>query len=116
MHDPAATGTDMFVCDFCSRPWADDRPMVEGHRGSLVCAGCLSAAYTEVALLKAGVPGPTPADGPGAPACTMCLERRPEPHWVSPIRPEARVCRRCIKQSATTMEKDPETGWKRPVG
>lgn len=86
--------------------------MVEGHRGSLICAGCLRAAFTEVAIMGGGELG----DGaPTAPVCTLCLERRREAHWVSPLEPGARVCRRCIKQSATTMEKDPETGWRRPV-
>ena len=34
-----------FLCDYCGNTWSDDRPMVEGHRGSLVCARCLSLAY-----------------------------------------------------------------------
>lgn len=108
MHNPGAEGNEFFLCDFCRRPWSEQRPMVEGHRGSLVCAACLATAYTALVHLQAGE-----ASAPGQ-TCTMCLEHRAQPHWRSPLYPEALICLRCVRQSATTMEKDPDTGWTRP--
>ncbi|MGD9689862.1 MAG: ClpX C4-type zinc finger protein [Phycisphaerales bacterium] len=107
MHDPSAQGNDFFKCDFCRRAWAEDRPMVEGHHGSLICASCLTVAYSAVVHQSSG------ADLAGG-TCTMCLEPRDEPQWQSPLHPEARVCRRCIKQSAGVLEHDEEFAWKRP--
>jgi hypothetical protein len=109
MHDPTATGADFFVCDFCRKAWAEDRPMVEGHQGSLVCSKCLSLAYMDVVHLGGG------HEQAGL-KCTMCLEERKDAQWSSPAFGESRICRRCIKQSATVLEKDEEAGWKRPVG
>ena len=45
----------------------------------------------------------------------MCLETREDEHWRSPEHPESIVCRRCIKQSATALEKDKDYSWRRPV-
>ncbi len=115
-----------FLCDFCGQTWAADRPMVEGHRGSLACARCLTLAFDE--LWNMGVE-PLPAKartigeaGPGAVGmrpspgvpCTMCLEQRDEPHWHSPARPEAWICRRCAKQSVVMLERDSEANFRRP--
>jgi hypothetical protein len=109
MHDTDAQGNEFFKCDYCLRPWAEDRPMVEGHRGSLVCSSCLTVAYAEV--VNAGVS----TAPPGGATCTMCLEARKDPHWQSPTRPDEFICLRCIKQSARVLEKDAESGWKRPA-
>lgn len=98
-------------CDFCSRVWdqSGTEIMVEGHQGSLICLKCLSAAYAAVVLH---------GDGKGnlGKLCTMCLEERNQPEWESPVNDGKRICLRCMKQSATALEKDPETGWKRPGG
>lgn len=107
MHDESATGNDFFKCDFCRRPWAEDRQMVEGHRGSLICGPCLSIAYAEVVIHQSS------AEPPPGVVCTMCLEDRDGPHWQSPAF-ETYICLRCMKQGATQFEKDPESGWKRP--
>lgn len=119
MHDPNASGTDFFVCDYCRKPWAEDRPMVEGHKGSLVCGSCLRVAYAEALLSKQGVMGQRgpvyPSAGEG-PWCAMCLERRSELYWASPIHEEALICSRCIRQSATTLSRDADSGWSKPVG
>lgn len=87
--------------------------MVEGHKGSLVCARCLSAAW---AVVSAGGGGAGAVGGVGADrcACTMCLEQRSGPRWESPLFAEAVICLRCVKQAARTLEKDPESGWRRP--
>lgn len=111
MHRPGADPTDMraedFLCDFCGHHWAEDRPMIEGHRGSLVCGRCLSVAYA--AVVHAGAGGAV--DGP---ACTMCLETRPEAHWDSPLRDKARICRRCIELAARQLQRDRGSGWRIP--
>lgn len=109
MHDRAAEGNEFFKCDFCRRPWREDRPMVEGHQGSLVCGDCLTTAFTEIVLAKAQAVVRTQHE-----KCRMCLEQRQEPHWRSPLHDDAVICRRCIRQSAQAMSKDPESGWKRP--
>jgi hypothetical protein len=108
MHDQDAQGNEFFKCDFCLNPWAEDRQMVEGHRGSLICSRCLTLAYAEVV---AGGGGARP---PAGTTCTLCLEERTQQHWQSPARPEAWACERCIRQSGQILEKDEESGWKRP--
>ena len=52
MHRPGADPVDLnpedFWCDFCRRPWSDQVPFVEGHRGSCICGNCLSMAWIAV--------------------------------------------------------------------
>ncbi|MHC4208892.1 MAG: hypothetical protein ACYTE6_01380 [Planctomycetota bacterium] len=104
------------LCDFCHREWTDDVPMVEGHRGSCLCARCLTVAYTEVVLNDRGA-------APAAYTCPMCLEdegdrralgRADEPGWQSPLHEEAVICRRCLELAARSLEKDRDCGWKKP--
>jgi hypothetical protein len=108
-----------FLCDFCENTWADDRPMVEGHRGSLICAKCLNLAYdllwnhAPVAGKKAEVPHDQRM--PGGLTCRMCLESREEPCWHSPVVDESWICKRCAKQSVVMLERDPEVNYKRPA-
>jgi hypothetical protein len=110
MHDPNASGNASFLCDFCHQPWSDDRAMVEGHRGSLICANCLSIAYTEIIHLKLGS-----AVSPDE-KCVLCLEHgRDDPHWRSPMYDEAIACRRCLKQSAGVLHKDADINWSKPL-
>ncbi len=108
MHDESAEGNAFFKCDFCLSPWSEDRPMVEGHRGSLICSSCLTVAYTQVVVNDAGE---LISEGV---TCGLCLEARTQKHWHSPMREEAWGCERCIRQSAQTLEKDEELAWKRP--
>lgn len=98
-----------FLCDFCHNHWAADRPMVEGHRGSLICGRCLTVAYREVVLAQGGV---ALAERE---VCTLCLAPTSEPVWVSPAFAMAKACRKCLKQSAGVLQKDPESGWKKPT-
>lgn len=104
-----------FLCDFCGQAWASDRAMVEGHRGSLVCARCLTLAFDELWNRLGGedLPAESGANLTG-PTCAMCLERRDERHWRSPVR-EAWLCKRCAKQSVVMLERDPESGFSRPA-
>lgn len=120
MRNPAADESDLqqtdFWCDFCRRPWTDDVAMIEGHQGSILCGRCLTLAYTDIVLhgLDARGANPPGRDDPAAPRCTMCLEPRQEPMWRSPAYEEAWICRRCVKQGATALEKSPDFDWKRP--
>jgi hypothetical protein len=103
------------LCNFCRRPWDPDdpsRPLIEGHHGSHLCGECLSLAY--VAVVFDGR-NDRVADPPQPGACTMCLEERDDEVWQSPEFADACVCRRCVKQSATALEKDKDYTWKRPV-
>lgn len=108
MHDPSAEGPEFFKCDFCGTSWSEDRPMVEGHRGSLICGACLTIAWVELFHH-------TLSDTPRSDeACVLCLESaRPEPHWRSPAT-DALACRRCVKQSAGVLHKDRDTDWSKP--
>jgi hypothetical protein len=67
-------------------------------------------------------------------ACSLCLLNKRGDYWQSPVRasvvaplageakggvdiepePGAVICRWCIERSAGMLEKDPESGWKRP--
>jgi hypothetical protein len=104
-------------CDYCQREWTEDVPMVEGHRGSCICGRCLTLAYSEVVVDDSG----SAADGY---ACRLCretgqdreaLSRGDEHGWASPMEPEVCICRRCIKQAAGALVKDPGSGWKKPA-
>ncbi|MFO0830415.1 MAG: hypothetical protein U0637_01100 [Phycisphaerales bacterium] len=125
MHRPGSNPESMagsdFLCDFCGQTWADDRPMVEGHKGSLVCGKCLSLAYASVVVRNAGVVVPEHI------ACVMCLLNKSGDYWQSPLRvtmvggaadihpePGACICRWCIEKSGAMLEKDPDSGWRRP--
>jgi len=81
--------------------------LIEGHHGSHLCGECLSLAY--LAIVHEGKSDHQPEQ-----ACTMCLEAREDESWRSPEFSDAVLCRRCVKQSATALEKDKDYTWKRP--
>lgn len=95
-----------FLCDFCHGTWTDDRPMVEGHQGACICGKCLTIAYRALAIDDA------PTAEPGY-TCTLCREERKQPAWQSPAY-DAVACLRCVKQSATQLDKDPDFAWEKP--
>ena len=97
------------VCDFCRSEWTDERPMVEGHRGSTICGKCLATAYASIVLNDDNT-------APTGFTCTLCLEQRDDAGWQSPAHDEAVVCRRCIKQSAGVLHKSDEYNWSKPNG
>ncbi len=113
MHRPGADPNNMtaedFLCDFCGSPWADDRPMIEGHRGSCLCVKCLSVAYRVLAIDDDGVE-------PSADTkCVLCLTEGGEfPLWESPST-GAMGCAQCVKRAAGVMHKDPDIPWTKPV-
>ena len=59
MHRPGSDPLDMraedFLCDFCGEHWSEERPMVEGHHGSLACGPCLTAAFRATWLAAGAV-------------------------------------------------------------
>lgn len=103
MHDHSAEGNEFFKCDFCRKGWSEERPMVEGHQGSLICSSCLGLACVG-------------QDVPVQPyRCVMCLrEGLNEPCWSSPLAEGVLICRECVEKSASVLEGDPEYSWKRP--
>lgn len=118
--DPENLDAADFLCNFCGRSWSDDNPMIEGHQGSLICAKCLTVAYAEVGRTSSA----EGADEAGKkariapddrPKCILCLEHRDEPAWRSPVAEDQYACRRCVRQGATTLERDPDSNWKKPA-
>lgn len=109
--DPSMMSPEDFLCDFCMHHWTPERPMVEGHRGSLICGRCLTVAYAAVHVLGAGEPAPE------GETCLLCLSQKLGPHWRSEV-VDARplVCADCLNQAARQLEKDRDSDWKRPVG
>lgn len=100
-----------FWCDFCHQGWTDERPMVEGHQGSLICSACLTLACRECLVEKRSAE----AQSGETPTCLMCLEERKDRLWRSPAYTEAVACERCIRQAAAALEHDPDFKWKRPL-
>jgi hypothetical protein len=106
--DPDHLAMTDILCDFCRREWTEERPMVEGHQGSCICGPCLTTAYRATVLDEAPA---TPGSGA---RCALCLEDRADPMWDSPVEPGTRACRRCVRQSAAVLQKDPDSRWRRP--
>jgi len=108
--DPHNMTAEDFLCDFCGSHWAEDRQMIEGHRGSCLCVKCLSVAYRTLAIDDDGV---TPNDET---TCVMCLTTGGEfPLWESPSTGSL-ACAQCVKRAAGVVHKDPDIGWTKPVG
>ena len=126
-------GGIVISCDFCGTDWDEMIPMIEGHRGSVICLSCVEKALTGVGLPPGtetevnsdgdAPPGATSGDtsgggGGGEFACTMCVrEHLPGSlaRWASPDHP-AVVCQDCIDQAARAFDRDKETDWSRPRG
>ena len=103
-------GGVVISCDFCGTDWDELVPMIEGHRGSVLCLECLKAAHDQA----------RPQDPLFS--CTMCLrEGLPVDlaRWTHPSpSPTANrlavICADCISQAAGTFSKDPDVDWMRP--
>ncbi len=117
MHRDGANKLDMqpsdFVCDFTGKAWDGSFPMVEGHQGSLISGDALRVAYTDVVLMGND-------SMPAGATCVMCLEVRDGPGWQSPMpvgqhQGGAVICRRCIQQSASRLDKDADWDWAKPA-
>jgi hypothetical protein len=115
MHKPGTDPDNVqmsdVLCDFCGVEWTEDRPMVEGHQGSVICGDCLTAAYR--GLVGNGGESERKAAETSGVRCTMCLERRDEPMWRNSTH-EASICLRCAKRSSGLLHKDPDWDWRKP--
>ncbi|MEX0654932.1 MAG: hypothetical protein WD534_15525 [Phycisphaeraceae bacterium] len=96
-------GGIVISCDFCGVDWDEERAMVEGHQGSVLCLDCLKLALDQS----------EPADESFN--CTMCLqEREPGKRWWMHPAPqdlpgrnrEAAICWDCVRLAAKTYHKD----------
>jgi len=97
------------LCDFCRQPWAEKRPMVEGHLGACICGNCLSVAYAACVLHGQHEPLEDRE------ICRLCREHDPDrAHWRSPLMGDAVVCARCLKQAAGALHKDSDNDWRKP--
>ena len=113
--DPDQVELSDVLCDFCAKPWAEDVPFIEGHRGRHICGACLAAGYRRVVLER--------GEGPTVFECVLCreaakdraaLDREDEVGWASSNDGSAAICRRCLKQAAGVLHKDPDYEWTRP--
>lgn len=100
-------------CDFCGTDWdpydENGLPMIEGHKGSVICLRCVEDSL-------AGV-----QEAEGEYRCTMCIrDDIPEslPRWQHPsptpsdgLNADATICRKCINQAAQRLHKDPDIDW-----
>jgi len=89
-------------CDFCLTDWDEVRPMIEGHRGSVLCLDCLRRA------LDASAPAETGFD------CTLCLRHHEAGRktWRNPAHPAAALCFDCVRLAAKGFHKDPDTDFR----
>jgi len=99
----------VIACDFCGRQWDEHYPMIEGHRGSIICLDCLKVA------LDAAQPAETPF------FCTMAQREYPAGTkvWFPPQaapgvenNPEAAIGWECIRMAAKGFHKDPDTDFR----
>src|SRR4030095_9584123 len=86
-------------CDFCGTDWDGVSPVIEGHRGSIICLECMKA---------------TP-DGmqSGREPFTWVLGRRePIPasveRWNHANHAQTYACKSCVHQAAEVFDKDPD--------
>lgn len=91
----------IIACDFCGTEWDQVKPMVEGHRGSVICLDCVKLALDNAAT------------GGAAFTCTLCLSDREagSSAWRVPSPPDranadAVICGSCIQQTAEAFGKD----------
>src|SRR5215468_443404 len=89
-------------CDFCAIDWDGSSPVIEGHRGSIICLECL----------KIALDGLEPAASDYQ--CVLCLrESIPStlPRWSHRNRPSTCACRNCVHQAAEVFDADPDIPW-----
>lgn len=94
-------GFIIISCDYCGTDWDEVKPMIEGHRGSVLCLNCLKVALTDLQ--------------PAAERffCNLCVrEHIPAgtPRWTSPAR-GTHACESCVKQAAVAFSRDPDVDW-----
>jgi len=102
-------GGIVISCDFCGTDWDEELPMIEGHKGSVLCLACLKRALDEA----------KPADEPFT--GTLCLSEKPAGArcWLHPaaiaspgLNPDAPLCWDCIRLAAKGFHKDPDVDFR----
>jgi hypothetical protein len=102
-------GGVVISCDFCGTDWDEQLPMIEGHRGSVLCLACLRHALD----------GAQPAEESFTGA--MCLSDRsagtscwthPGPAPSPGLNPGAILCWDCIRLAAKGFHKDPDVDFR----
>ncbi|HEV8606848.1 MAG TPA: hypothetical protein VGQ99_16005 [Tepidisphaeraceae bacterium] len=95
-------GALIVSCDFCRTDWDGVSPVIEGHRGAIICLECLKLALDSL----------TPAGETFK--CILCL-REPLPatlpRWHHPQNPATHACEGCIHQTADVFDRDPDIDW-----
>lgn len=91
----------VIACDFCGTDWDEKLPMIEGHRGSVLCLACLTKALNATVVNQEEL------------KCTLCLRDLPVnmPRWQHPASPHranagATVCHDCLQQAAKAFADD----------
>lgn len=100
----------VLACDFCGTDWDQVAPMIEGHRGSILCLTCLGRAIDE-------------ATEPAEPfTCTLCTQQRQaemkmyrNPAPPTEANEQAALCWDCAQQADRAFAKDPDTEWQRRI-
>ena len=96
-------------CDFCGQDWDEIQPMIEGHRGSVLCLGCLKLA------MDGSVPTEVGFD------CALCLQsrdagrkvwRHAEAQPSDGLNPQAALCFDCVRLAAKGFHKDKDTDFR----
>jgi hypothetical protein len=94
-------GYIIISCDYCATDWDEVRPMIEGHRGSVLCLNCLKIALSDQHAAESEF------------FCNLCVrEHIPVGtlQWTSPAT-GAHACQSCLLQAAGTFSKDPDVDW-----
>lgn len=99
----------LLSCDFCGIDWDNKSPMIEGHRGSVLCLPCLELALKQI------------SPHPESFKCTLCQQDKNEPdqlRWQHPdptpspgLNPEASICKDCMTQAERVFKKDKSVDW-----
>ena len=103
-------GQVVISCDFCGTDWDQVRPMIEGHRGSVICLDCVKQAIADESA------------PPSQYSCTMCIrdqlptklkqwEPNPRPQAANPT---AIICHDCLQQASQAFHRDNDVPWSKP--
>lgn len=103
-------GYVIISCDFCGVDWDEVIPMIEGHKGSVLCLNCMKQAIGQ--LVSETEPY----------KCTMCVKdglpgdlrhwRHPSPTPSPGLNVGAIMCIDCLQQANKTFGRDKDIDWK----
>ena len=73
-------GGIVISCDFCGTDWDEVVPMIEGHRGSVICLSCVEKAWAAVSSASGDGPGDASGGAERLRAPCACASNCPR-HW-----------------------------------